>query len=96
VGRRLSLRLLTEFISYDEHIVLIEDTAEIQIHKENVLRFEARREQNGLAAVTIRNLLKATLRHRPDRIIVGEIRGGEAFGVTAEHSILKAAEFDNQ
>jgi len=58
---------------------LIEDTAEIQIQKENVLRFEARREQNGLPAVTIRDLLKATLRHRPDRIILGEIRGGEAF-----------------
>ncbi len=62
-----------------ERIVLIEDTAEIQIQKPNVLRFEARREQNGLAAVTIRDLLKATLRHRPDRIILGEIRGGEAF-----------------
>ena len=58
---------------------MIEDTAEIQIQKENVLRFEARREQNGLPAVTIRELLKATLRHRPDRIILGEIRGGEAF-----------------
>jgi pilus assembly protein CpaF len=58
-----------------ERIVLIEDTAEIQ----NVRRFEARREQNGLSAVTIRDLLKATLRHRPDRIILGEIRGGEAF-----------------
>ncbi len=59
--------------------MLIEDTAEIQIQKPNVLRFEARREQSGLPAVTIRELLKATLRHRPDRIIVGEIRGGEAF-----------------
>jgi len=59
--------------------VLIEDTAEIQIQKPNVLRFEARREQNGVSAVTIRDLLKATLRHRPDRIILGEIRGGEAF-----------------
>jgi len=58
---------------------LIEGTGEIQIQKENVLRFEARREQNDLPAVTIRDLLKATLRHRPDRIIVGEIRGGEAF-----------------
>jgi pilus assembly protein CpaF len=61
-----------------ERIVLIEDT-EIQIQKANVPRFEARREQNGLSAVTIRDLLKATLRHWPDRIILGEIRGGEAF-----------------
>jgi len=59
--------------------VLIEDTAEIRIQKENVLPLEARREQNGLPAVAIRELLKATLRHRPDRIILGEIRGGEAF-----------------
>ncbi len=71
--------MLTEFIPNYERIVLIEDTAEIQIHKENVVRFEARREQNGVPAVTIRDLLKATLRHRPDRIILGEIRGGEAF-----------------
>jgi len=78
-GKTTTANLLTEFIPNDERIVLIEDTAEIQIHKENVLRFEARREQNGLPAVTIRDLLKATLRHRPDRIIVGEIRGGEAF-----------------
>jgi pilus assembly protein CpaF len=70
---------LTNFIPDDERIVLIEDTAEIQIQKPNVLRFEARREQHGAPAVTIRDLLKATLRHRPDRIILGEIRGGEAF-----------------
>lgn len=80
-GKTTLANVLTEFISNDERIVLIEDTAEIQIHKENVVRFEARPEQNGLAAVTIRDLLKATLRHRPDRIIVGEIRGGEAFGL---------------
>jgi pilus assembly protein CpaF len=43
------------------------------------VRFEARQAQNGLPAVTIRDLLKAALRHRPDRIILGEIRGGEAF-----------------
>jgi pilus assembly protein CpaF len=64
-----------------DHEVLcpLEDTAEIQIERQNVLRFEARQEQNGLPAVTIRDLLKATLRHRPDRTILGEIRGGEAF-----------------
>ena len=78
-GKTTLANILMEFIDDQERIVLIEDTAEIQIHKENVLRFEARREQNGLPAVTIRDLLKATLRHRPDRIIVGEIRGGEAF-----------------
>jgi pilus assembly protein CpaF len=78
-GKTTLLNILTEFIPGHERIVLIEDTAEIQIQKENVLRFEARREQNGLPAVTIRDLLKATLRHRPDRIILGEIRGGEAF-----------------
>jgi pilus assembly protein CpaF len=78
-GKTTLANLLTEFIPDHERIVLIEDTAEMQIQKENVLRFEARRDQNGLPAVTIRDLLKATLRHRPDRIIVGEIRGGEAF-----------------
>ncbi len=78
-GKTTLANILMEFIDDQERIVLIEDTAEIQIHKENVLRFEARGAQNGLPAVTIRDLLKATLRHRPDRIIVGEIRGGEAF-----------------
>jgi pilus assembly protein CpaF len=68
-----------ESVPDDDRIVLIEDTAEIRIQKPNVLRFEARREQSGCAAITIRDLLKATLRHRPDRIVVGEIRGGEAF-----------------
>jgi pilus assembly protein CpaF len=66
-------------ISDNERILLIEDTSEIQIQKTNVLRFEASREHNGVPAVTIRDLLKATLRHRPDRIILGEIRDAEAF-----------------
>jgi pilus assembly protein CpaF len=70
---------LTEFIPNYGSIVLIEGTAEIHIQKPNVLRFEAPEEQNCILAVTIRDLLKAILRHRPDRIILGEIRGGEAF-----------------
>ena len=78
-GKTTLANALTDFIPNHERVILIEDTAEIQIQKDNVLRFEARREQNGLPAVTIRDLLKATLRHRPDRIILGEIRGGEAF-----------------
>jgi pilus assembly protein CpaF len=78
-GKTTLLNTLADFIPENERIVLIEDTAEIQLHKQNVVRFEARREQNGLPPVTIRDLLRTTLRHRPDRIILGEIRGGEAF-----------------
>src|SRR5204862_821613 len=68
-----------KFIPSDERILLIEDTSEIQMDQDNLVRFEARQPQNGLPAVSIRDLLKAALRHRPDRIILGEIRGGEAF-----------------
>jgi pilus assembly protein CpaF len=78
-GKTTLLNVLAQAIPEHERIVLLEETAEIQIQKENVVRFEARREQNGLPAVTIRELLRTTLRHRPDRIILGEIRGGEAF-----------------
>jgi len=51
----------------------------LNIRKSNLVRFETRREQAGTPAVTVRDLLKAALRHRPDRIIVGKLRGGEAF-----------------
>lgn len=78
-GKTTMLNALARFIDATDRIVLIEDTAEIQIEQENLVRFEARREQPGVPAVTIRDLLKATLRHRPDRIILGEVRGGEAF-----------------
>jgi len=78
-GKTTLLNALASFIPDDERLVIIEDTAEIQIQKPNLVRFEARREHVGIPAVTIRDLLKATLRHRPDRIILGEIRGGEAF-----------------
>jgi pilus assembly protein CpaF len=78
-GKTTLLNILTNFIPSEQRLVVIEDTAEIQAQKPNLVRFEARREQSGFPAVTIRDLLKATLRHRPDRIILGEIRGGEAF-----------------
>jgi pilus assembly protein CpaF len=78
-GKTTLLTALAAFISDDDRIVLIEDTSEVQITKPNLVRFEARREQSGLPAVTIRELLRATLRHRPDRILLGEVRGGEAF-----------------
>jgi len=78
-GKTTLLTALGRFIPADERILLIEDTAEIQLAHENLVRFEARREQNGTPAVSIRDLLKAALRHRPDRILLGEIRSGEAF-----------------
>lgn len=78
-GKTTLLNILGKFIAEDERIVLIEDTAEIQMSQPNLVRFEARQAQNGMPAVAIRDLLKAALRHRPDRLILGEIRGGEAF-----------------
>jgi pilus assembly protein CpaF len=78
-GKTTILIILGKFIGNDERILLIEGTAEIQLGQPNLVRFEARQAQNGLTAVTICDLLKASLRHRPDRIILGEIRGGEAF-----------------
>jgi pilus assembly protein CpaF len=78
-GKSTLLAILGKFIPPEERTLVIEDTAEIHLVQQNLVRFEARREQNGLPAVAIRDLLKATLRHRPDRIILGEIRGGEAF-----------------
>jgi pilus assembly protein CpaF len=78
-GKTTLLNALSRFIPDEDRILLIEDTSEIQLEKPNLVRFEARQAQPGLTAVTIRDLLKASLRHRPDRIILGEIRGGEAF-----------------
>jgi pilus assembly protein CpaF len=78
-GKTSLLNVLGKFIPSDERILLIEDTSEIHMSQDNLVRFEARQPQNGLPAITIRELLKASLRHRPDRLILGEIRGGEAF-----------------
>ncbi|HKW19575.1 MAG TPA: ATPase, T2SS/T4P/T4SS family [Terriglobales bacterium] len=78
-GKTTLLNIFANLIPEHERILVIEDTAEIQINAPNLVRFEARREQNGVPAVTIRDLLKSSLRHRPDRILLGEIRGAEAF-----------------
>jgi pilus assembly protein CpaF len=78
-GKTTLLNILGKFIPPEERILLIEDTSEIQMAQDNLVRFEARQPQNELPGVSIRDLLKAALRHRPDRIILGEIRGGEAF-----------------
>ncbi len=71
-GKTTLLSLLGKFIPADERILLIEDTSEIHLDHQNLVRFEARQPQNGLPAVTIRDLLKASLRHRPDRLILGK------------------------
>jgi pilus assembly protein CpaF len=78
-GKTTILNALAAFLPPDERIVVVEDTAELQMAHANLVRFEARRAQPHAPAITIRELLRATLRHRPDRIIVGEVRGGEAF-----------------
>jgi pilus assembly protein CpaF len=84
-GKTTLLNALAALIPDGDRIVVIEETAEIHLEKSNLLRFEARRAQmplgheTPLPPVTIADLLRATLRHRPDRILVGEVRGPEAF-----------------
>lgn len=78
-GKTTLLSILANSIPEDERLLVIGDTAEIQVRTPNLVRFEARAAEGSLPAVTIRELLKASLRHRPDRII--EIRGGEAFNL---------------
>lgn len=79
-GKTTFLNALSNFIPKDERIITIEDSAELQIkNAANLVRLEARNANvEGKNEVTIRDLLKASLRMRPDRIIVGEIRGAEA------------------
>lgn len=78
-GKTTLLNAFAALAPAEDRIVVIEDTAELKLNRPNIVRFEARREQTGLPAVTIRDLLRATLRHRPDRILLGEVRAGEAF-----------------
>jgi pilus assembly protein CpaF len=78
-GKTTLLNALAAFIPDDERLIVIEDTSEIQLAQANLVRLQARKEQPDLPPVTIRDLLKATLRMRPDRILLGEVRGGEAF-----------------
>ena len=70
------LNALVELLPADDRIVSIEDTLELRIDRKNCVRFEARGIDGG--SVTIRDLVRHALRHRPDHIVVGEVRGGEA------------------
>jgi pilus assembly protein CpaF len=78
-GKTTLLNALTGCIAEDERVVVVEETAELRVGLPNVVRLEERRAQRDVAAVTMRDLLRATLRHRPDRILIGEVRGGEAY-----------------
>jgi len=78
-GKTTLLNVCSSFIPVDERIVTIEDAAELQLHQEHVCRLEARPpDLNGDGRIAIRDLVINSLRMRPDRIVVGECRGGEA------------------
>ncbi|HHJ98653.1 MAG TPA: CpaF family protein [Actinobacteria bacterium] len=78
-GKTTLLNVVSQYVPGDERIITVEDAAELQLHQEHVLRLESRPPNiEGTGQVTIRDLVRNTLRMRPDRIIVGEVRGGEA------------------
>ena len=81
-GKTSMLNALSGFIPDGERVVVIEDSREIQFQKPHVVQLEARpADAKGRGAISIRELFRATLRMRPDRVIVGEIRGGEALDI---------------
>jgi pilus assembly protein CpaF len=78
-GKTTLLNALSAFIPEDQRIITIEDAAELQLHQKHTIRLESRPPNvEGRGEVTIRDLVRNALRMRPDRIIVGESRGGEA------------------
>ncbi|HAN10744.1 MAG TPA: type II secretion system protein E [Clostridiales bacterium] len=78
-GKTTMLNVVSSFIPNDERIVTIEDAAELQLHQEHIVRLETRPANiEGKGEINIRDLVKNSLRMRPDRIIVGEVRSGEA------------------
>ncbi|WP_148575069.1 CpaF family protein [Nocardioides caldifontis] len=78
-GKTTTLNVLSSFIPSDERIITIEDAAELQLHQDHVLRLESRPANiEGKGAIDIRDLVKNSLRMRPDRIVVGEVRDSAA------------------
>ncbi|MBM6405982.1 CpaF family protein [Phycicoccus sp. CSK15P-2] len=78
-GKTTTLNVISSFIPEDERIVTIEDAAELQLHQDHVLRLESRPPNiEGKGSIAIRDLVKNSLRMRPDRIVVGEVRDGAA------------------
>jgi len=79
-GKTTTLNILSGFIPEDERIITIEDSAELQLRQPHVVRLETRPPNiEGKGAIDQRELVRNTLRMRPDRIVLGEVRGGEAF-----------------
>lgn len=78
-GKTSVLNAVSSFISNRERVLVIEDATELQLQQRHVVPFETRKpDKNGQGEVTIRDLIRSALRLRPDRIVIGEIRGGEA------------------
>ena len=78
-GKTTLLNVLSGFIPEDERIVTIEDSVELQLRQRHVIRLESRPPNvEGRGEIKIRDLVRNSLRMRPDRIVVGEVRGGEA------------------
>ncbi len=78
-GKTTLLNVVSSYIPEDQRIITIEDAVELQLHQEHVIRLESRpSNMEGRGEVTIRDLVRNALRMRPDRIVVGEVRGGEA------------------
>ena len=78
-GKTSLLNALSSYIPKGERLVVIEDSAELQLQQEHIISLEARQpDRYGRGAVTIRDLFRSSLRLRPDRIVIGEVRGGEA------------------
>lgn len=78
-GKTTLLNIMSSFIASDERIVTIEDAAELQLQQDHVVRLETKPPNvEGYGEVSIRDLVRNSLRMRPDRIIIGEVRGGEA------------------
>ena len=78
-GKTTMLNVLSSFIPFKERIITIEDTTELRLHQEHVVTLETKPPNiEGAGEYTIRDLVKNALRMRPDRVIVGECRGGEA------------------
>lgn len=78
-GKTSTINVLSSFIPNDERIITIEDAAELKLNQDHVVSLESRPSNiEGKGQITIRDLVRNSLRMRPDRIVVGEVRGEEA------------------